>query len=138
MQKVERWMNQSDEINDRVLAALDVLPLDAVREIAKLYVDITGYLGEHMPQEREDVAPFACSGKTYHYCSFTTEHDPGCPAAGGDGKLRGPHKDGGRPCAADCGETDAKPWCHCSGFDCPDCEMVDNLLGILAAAGVPA
>ncbi len=37
MKKVERWMNQSGEISDRVVAALDTLPLEQVREIAKLY-----------------------------------------------------------------------------------------------------
>lgn len=131
MEHVERWMRQSGEISDRVVAAIDVLPADKVREIAKLYAENVGYLGDHFPTEREGIAPFACSGNTYHYCSFMAVHDPGCPAVGGDGSLA---RDGGRPCTPECGETDERPWCHVNGFDCPDCEFVDKLLAILVTA----
>lgn len=128
----ERRWRQSDELQERVAAVIDTLPVEALRELARLYNDEVGYLGEHLPNERESVAPFACSGKTYHYCSFSTQHDPGCPAAGGDGKLAGRFQHA-RPCAPDCRETDAQPWCHCSGLDCGTCEMVDRLLGLLEA-----
>lgn len=132
---VARRMRASEDISARVLGALDALPLDDLRALARLYVDETGYLGEHLPGERENVAPFACSGETYHFCSFSTQHDPGCLAAGGDGKMTGRFENA-RSCAADCGEVDAEPWCHCSGFDCATCEMVDKLLGLLEANGV--
>lgn len=131
---IARRDRAGDDLDKRVVAALDVLPIEELRVLARLYVDECGYLGEHTPGERESVAPFACSGETYHYCSFSTEHDPGCPAVGGDGKLsdRFQHS---KPCAPDCGETDAEPWCSCSGFECPTCEMVDRLLGLLEAHG---
>lgn len=130
---VDRQMRQSDELQARVAAAIDALPLEALRELARLYNDEVGYLGQHLPNERESVAPYACSGKTYHYCSFSSRHDPGCPAVGGDGTLSNRFKNA-TPCAPDCGETDAEPWCQNHGFDCPTCEMVDRLLGLLEAA----
>jgi hypothetical protein len=85
-----------------------------------------------MPSERTDVAPFACSGDTYHYCSFTSLHDPGCRAVGGSGELTNGYEQA-RSCEPDCGETEAQPWCNSSGFDCRTCEMVDKLLGLLDA-----
>lgn len=129
----ERRWRHSEEIQDRIAAAIDNLPVEQLRELARLYVGEVGYLGEHFPEEREDVAPFACSGKTYHYCSFSAVHDPGCPAVGGDGNLTRPKN--ATPCAPDCGETDARPWCQFAGFDCETCAMVDRLLGILEASG---
>lgn len=129
---VDRRMRQSDEIQERVAAAIDSLPLEALRDLARLYVNEVGYLGEHFPHEREDVAPFACSGETYHYCSFTAQHDPGCPAVGGDGILAG-RFERAKPCAPECGETAPRPWCSNAGFDCPTCEMVDGVLGLLEA-----
>lgn len=118
----------SEAITAQLAAALDTADADTVREIARLLLEEVTYLGEHMPEERESVAPFACSGATYHYCSFSTHHAPGCRAAGGDGELPSPASS----CEPDCGTTDAEPWCHCSGFDCATCDIVDKLLGILA------
>ena len=63
--------------------------------------------------------------------SFSSQHDPGCRAVGGTGELQNGYRSA-RSCEPDCGESDARPWCHCSGFDCATCELVDALLGILA------
>lgn len=130
--KIARRQRQGDDLQARIIAATEKLPVQALRDIIGLYNDEVGYLGEHFPRERENVSPFACSNETYHYCSFSTQHDPGCPAVGGDGTLtdRFEHS---KPCAPDCGEIAAEPWCHCAGFDCATCEMVDKLLGLLEA-----
>lgn len=133
-ERVDRWMKQSDDIEARVLVALDTLPADAVRAVAKLYVENVGYLGEHLPHEREHAKRFACTGNSYHGCSYGIAHQQGCKAIGGDGNLVGSAYENARSCAADCdASAPDEPWCHCSGFDCPDCAMVDNLLGLLEA-----
>lgn len=124
-------------INDQVLAVLDRLDRPTLERVARLFLENVNYLDQHAPEKREAVAPFACSGQTYHYCSFTTQHDPGCPAVGGDGKLseRFEHA---RPCAPDCGETEAESWCNASGFDCPECALVNALRAVLMLEHVVA
>lgn len=131
---IARRDRQSTEISDRVIAAARSLPVEGLRAILRLYVDEVGYLGEHHPSERENVTRFPCSNETYHRCSFTGRHDPSCKAAGGDGDVSANGYKSARSCEANCetAGTD-EPWCHCSGFDCWTCDMVDSLLGLLAA-----
>lgn len=123
----------AETINDQVLAILDRLDRPTLGRVARLFLENVRYLDQHAPEKREAVAPFACSGQAYHYCSFSTPHDPGCPAVGGDGKLK---RSGGKPCPPDCGETEAEPWCNANGFDCPDCELVDALHAVVSSVMV--
>lgn len=132
--RIKRQCEQANDISDRFIALADTLPDGAIRELVKLLFDEVRYLGEHLPEWRGSVAPFACSDETYHYCSFSTQHDPGCLAAGGTGELANGYENA-KSCAADCGETEEQPWCNCAGFGCSTCELVDKLLGILAAHG---
>lgn len=135
---INRRMQQSDEIQARSLTAIDSLSVEALRELARLYVEEVGYLGDHMPNEREHAKRFPCTGEAYHRCSYMLPHRQGCKAIGGDGNLVGAEEHA-RSCEATC-ESDAtdEPWCHCNGFDCPDCAMVDELLALLDREGVPA
>lgn len=132
--RVDRQIKQGDDFADRMLAALDTLPADVVLTIAKLYVDEVRYLGEHFTTERHTVTKFPCSEKAYHACSFTARHDPACKAVGGNGDVSANGYKTARSCEPDC-DTVAKgeTWCHVSGFECADCELVDRLLRILEA-----
>lgn len=132
--RVERRMAASVEISDRVAAVVDSMPPTMLRKVLRLYLDEVGYLGDHMPDERENTKRFACSGETWHRCSFSLAHQQGCKAIGGDGVLVAPLGDAARSCEADCDESaPEESWCQCSGFECPTCAMVDELLGLLAA-----
>lgn len=135
-EEVDRQWRQGEEMQARVAAAIDVLPLEALRDLARLYAAEVRYLGDHFPQGRRNVRKFPCTNDSYHGCSFTGRHDPGCKAIGGDGDVSANGFKHARSCEADCeaAGTD-EPWCNCSGFDCPTCEMVDRLLGLLVAHG---
>lgn len=135
--EMERRDAHGDAIDERVLAAIEVLPVAALRELARLYVGEVGYLGEHHPDEREGgVKRFPCSDQGWHLCSFGGRHDPRCRAVGGDGDVSA-NGESAQSCAWDCDEAAAtgQQWCHCNGFDCPTCGMLDGLLALLAANG---
>lgn len=126
-------------LDERLEKVIGDMPASMLRRVLRLYVDEIGYLGDHMPDERENTKRFACSGETYHRCSFGLAHQQGCKAIGGDGSLVGADLKHARSCEADCdASAPDEPWCQNAGFDCPTCAMVDELLGLLAAIELPA
>lgn len=135
---VERRRAASADIETRVAVVVDAMPSTMLRRVLRLYVEEVGYLGDHMPGERENTKRFACSGASYHRCSFSLAHQQGCEAIGGDGTLVDGYPEA-RSCAANCDESaPEETWCQVAGFGCPTCAMVDELLGVLAAIEMPS
>ncbi len=104
-QKVQREIDSSNAIADAVVLAVDQLPIDAVRSIAKLYADETRYLGQHLPAERERLEQLSCSRDTWCIGAY------------------------GRTC--DGHTSTVESWCPVSGFGCPECEFVDELFALV-------
>lgn len=122
------------EIGDQVLELLPKLDRPTLERVTRLYVESVGYLDEHKPEHRERGTWFPCSGEAYHLCSFSSRHDPGCKAVGGNGDVSANGHSVARTCEPDCDSSGTEePWCRCSGFDCPECEFVDELIGVIAA-----
>lgn len=104
---VKRRIDQGNALSDRAIAALDTLPPEAVKEIARLLLHESRYLGEHFPSEREQLDQLSCSAHTWCIGDY-----------GGE-----------------CSGHTATPatWCPVSGFDCWTCHVVDELQRILEA-----
>lgn len=131
--KMDRLDRNQRALDERVYRLIGVLSVDDLRRLATIFYDELGNIAEHLPEEREGVKRFACTGNSYHGCSYRTPHQQGCKAIGGDGNLVGAYPNA-RSCEPDCDESaPEEPWCQACGFDCPGCEMVDQLLGLLAA-----
>lgn len=98
-------------IHDRLTAAVESMDQTTAKRALAILLEISPYLDDHNPEGDEFVGKFACSGRPYHVppCgNFTTEG------------------------ACEAGEP--LPWCHVSGFDCPDCAAVAALADLLEEA----
>jgi hypothetical protein len=125
--KADGWATVAD-----VIAAIPKLDRETLERVATLLAEQASYLDEHNPNGTEVIAPNACSGDTYHLCSFSGRHTDWCA-------LRQEPPEGERAtarlCPENCGTSEApEPWCYCSGFDCEDCETVRELHEIVKAA----
>lgn len=101
-----------ETINDTVLEFLDRLDRPTLERVARLFIEECGYLHEHEPADRELFEKYSCSSRNW------------CTASYG-GKCDGGHT------------VTSEPWCDISGFDCPECELVDELRAIAAEVTVP-
>ena len=122
-----------DDEAKAALAVLDRANEDQLRRIARVMLEECGYLDQHNPpQGSHQFGRFPCSEDTYHLCSFTLRHDPGCRAAGGNGDVSANGYAHARSCEPDCAEGEPEAWCNVAGFDCPTCETLTELRAVVA------